>query len=99
MFFKNKLASMVEVTKEHINHACDKWMAEIEAKGGARIDITEEFERIFAHAINHVAFGTDMNDEKFDFLYYDKETDTYTDRKCSFREAIGTQFKQCWYIF
>ena len=89
MFFKSKLATMVTVTKKHINYACNKWLAEIEAKGEARIDITVEFERIFAHAINNVAFGTDMNDDKFDFLFYDKEADTYVERKCSFREAIG----------
>ena len=89
MFFKSKLATMVGVTKNHLNIACDKWVAEIEAKGETRIDITVEFERIFAHTINHIAFGTDLNDERFNFLFYEKSTDTWTDRKCSFREAIS----------
>ena len=40
-----------------------------------------------------------MNDDKFDFLYYQKDTDTFVDRKCSFREAIGTLIKQTFLIY
>ena len=98
MFFKSKLATMVSVTKNHLNIACDKWMAEIEAKGETRIDITVEFMRIFAHTINNIAFGTDLNDERFNFLFYDKPTNTFVDRKCSFREAVSTLVKQCFLI-
>ena len=30
--------------------------------------MAEEFERIYAHTINHICFGEDFNDDKFDFL-------------------------------
>ena len=64
---------MVGVFKEHLNISCDKWLAEIAQNGGStRIDISVEFERIFAHTINHICFGEDLNDERFDFQCYDK---------------------------
>ena len=71
MFFKQKLHIMADVFKEHLNIECDKWMAEIEQKGEARIDISSAFERIFAHTINHICFGEDLNDDKFMFSYLD----------------------------
>ena len=40
MFFKQKLNIMAEVFKKYLNEAQDKWMAEIEEKGEARIDMT-----------------------------------------------------------
>ena len=79
MFFNERLSVMLNVFKEHLNKSCDKWLAEIEANGGeTQIDITHEFERIFAHSINHICFGEDLNDEKFDFNAYDPDTKTYT---------------------
>ena len=88
MFFKQRLAIMVNVFKEHLNISCNKWLAEIEKTGSARINIAEEFERVNAHAMNHICFGEDLNDDKFDFLYYDALKYTFTERKVSMREAI-----------
>ena len=80
---------MVGVFKEHLNISCDKWLAEIAQNGGStRIDISVEFERIFAHTINHICFGEDLNDERFDFQCYDKVSETFTPKKVSMREAI-----------
>ena len=79
MFFKQRLATMIVVFKEHLNIACDKWLAEIASNSGTtKIDISEEFERIFAHTINHICFGEDLNDDKFDFHVYDPVKDTFT---------------------
>ena len=58
MFFKNKLAIMGKVFKEHLRVATDKWQKEAEANGGeTRILLSTEFERIVAHTINHICFG------------------------------------------
>ena len=59
MFYKKRLADMIKVFKLHMNAACDRWIEEIaqSARGEIRIDITVEFERIFAHTINHICFG------------------------------------------
>ena len=75
MFFKSKLQIMGKVVKEHIKMATDKWMSEIAANSGeTKINISVEFERIFAHTINHICFGQDHNDDKFDFELYDNQT-------------------------
>lgn len=58
MFFKNKLAIMGKVFKEHLKVATDKWTKELQANGGStRILLSTEFERIVAHTINHICFG------------------------------------------
>ena len=57
MFYKNKLTIMGKVFKEHLTIATDKWRQEIAAKGETRILMSEEFERIYAHTINHICFG------------------------------------------
>ena len=89
MFFKQRLSVMVGVFKEHLNASCDKWLDEIAKNGGTtKIDISVEFQRIFAHAINHICFGEDLNDEKFEFMYYDKIKETFTPKKLSMGEAI-----------
>ena len=60
---------MAEIFKEHLNESCDKWLSQIEESkdGETRINIAVEFERIYAHTINHICFGEDFNDDKFDF--------------------------------
>ena len=68
MFFKQRLQIMAEVFKQHVNNSCDKWLAQLKQEPEIRINIAEEFERIYAHAINHICFGEDFNDDKFDFL-------------------------------
>ncbi len=62
---------MGNVAKLHIKKAIDKWVSEIAQNGETRINISVEFERIFAHTINHICFGQDHNDDKFDFELYD----------------------------
>ena len=89
MFFKQRLAVMISVFKEHLNASCDKWLAEIAKNGGTtKIDISVEFERIFAHTINHICFGEDLNDDRFDFHVYDPIKNTFAPKKVSMREAI-----------
>ena len=89
MFYKDKLRIMIGIVKQHTEIQYRKWMAEIEKHGEHRIDISQEFERINAHALNHICFGVDNNDDKFDFIYYDKYSDTFTERKVSMREAMS----------
>ena len=94
MFFKQRLQLMAEVFKEHLNKSCDKWLTEIaENKDGeTRIDVAIEFERIFAHTINHICFGEDFNDDKFDFIIFSIGDGAanwcYREEKVSMREAI-----------
>ena len=70
MFFKQRLNIMAEVFKQHVNQSCDRWLAQLaqSAEKEIRINIAQEFERIYAHTINHICFGEDFNDDKFDFL-------------------------------
>ena len=68
---------MTKVFKEHLSAACDKWLGEIKASGVARIDMHEEYERLFAHTINYICFGEDHNHEYFDFNVYDNQTRTF----------------------
>ena len=89
MFYKDKLRIMIGIVKQHTEIQYRKWMAEIEKHGEHRIDISQEFERINAHALNHICFGVDNNDDKFDFIFYDKYSDTFTERPVSMREAMS----------
>jgi cytochrome P450 len=93
MFFKSKLQVMGRVVKEHIKKLTDKWQSEIAAKGETRFDLNLEFERLFAHVINHICFGADHNDDRFDFEIYDKATKTFTMKKASLREALTDMIK------
>ena len=93
MFFKQRLQLMAEVFKGHLNKSCDKWLAEIaESKQGeTRINIAVEFERIYAHTINHICFGEDFNDDKFDFIIFEIDGGanwSFKEEKVSMREAI-----------
>ena len=92
MFFKQRLQIMADVFKEHLNMSCDKWLADIAASkdGETRINIVVEFERIFAHTINHICFGEDFNDDKFDFIIatFDMKGWKFEEKKVSMREAI-----------
>jgi len=53
--------------------------------GKARIDISEEFERLYSHTMNHICFGENLNDDMFDWLYCDKVTKGFTEKKVSMR--------------
>ena len=95
MFYKEKLRTMVEILKEHIQLQYRSWISQIEKNGEHRINIAEEFERINAHALSHICFGEDLNDDRFDLFVYDVKTDTFTERKVSMREAISNMTTQC----
>ena len=79
------------VLKGKIKDAFDKWSKEIEASPDKShaIDILVEFERIFAHNLVHIAFGEDINDEKFDLQVEEKpRKGVFITKKVSIREAI-----------
>ena len=60
MFMKERLQVMSEIFKLHLNEACDRWQAEIDLKGEARIDMNSEFVKIYGHTINHITLGEDI---------------------------------------
>ena len=92
MFFKQRLQIMAEVFKGHLNSACDKWLSEIAASkdGETRIDIAVEFEKIYGRTINHICYGEDVIEDKFDFLVckHENEKFIFTESKVSLIEAI-----------
>ena len=100
MFYKERLRVMIDVFKLHLNTSCDKWLAEISSSssqdknGETRIDISCEFERIFAHTINHVCFGEDYNDDKFEIFFYEHSTKKFSKKLVSMREAMSNIVKQ-----
>ena len=94
MFYKQKLNMMGQVYKEHLNNACSKWQEEISQKGEARINITEEFESILGHTINHICFGEDHEDDTFDFLIYNVDSDSFSKQKVTLRKAMHNLSKQ-----
>lgn len=82
----------MEVLKDKIESYFDAWTKEIEASSDKshNIDITKTFERIFAHNLITIAFGEDINDDKFDMLMRasKQEADKYVEQKVSIREAL-----------
>ena len=87
---------MIDVTKEHLHKFCQKYLNEIKENGETKIDISTEFEKINAHTISHICFGEDKNDDRFDFLFYDVITDTFTEQKVTMGEAMTNVLKQSW---
>ena len=85
---------MFGVFKDHLNNACDKWLAEIASKGETRIDIATVFLDIYARSINHICFGKDMNDDVFDFNYFDVQEDSFTFKKVTMKDAVHNAIKQ-----
>ena len=59
---------MMEVLKGKIEGYFDEWNNEIAASKDKSyaIDISVVFERIFAHNLITIAFGEDINDQKFE---------------------------------
>ena len=90
-FYKDQLKVMMEVLKSKIDIYFDIWHKEIEASPDKshKIDITQAFERIFAHNLITIAFGEDINDDKFDILVREtKSGDQFVEKKVSIREAL-----------
>ena len=99
MLYKQKLSTMGDVYKSHLGNACKRWQAEISDKGEARINIADEFESILGHTIEHIAFGEDIEHEKFDFLVYDLQTDSFREDKLTMRVAMHNMTKQTFQTF
>ena len=57
MFYKTRLTVMIDVFKEHLSEACDRWLSEIVKDGETRINIAEVFENINTDVIIHICFG------------------------------------------
>jgi cytochrome P450 len=87
MFYKERMSSMVSVFKEHLNTQCEQWLADIKKHGKARMDISQEFELLFSRTINHICLGEDINDDTFDWLYMDRASRTFTEKKVNMKEA------------
>ena len=94
-FYKDKLVIMNEVLRSKIEGAAQKWIKEIEASSdkSTTIDITVEFERIFARSIITIAFGEDISGELFD-LEMRKATGGFETRKVNIMEAL-TEVNAC----
>ena len=95
MFFKEKLRIMIGIVKHHTVKQFKPWISAIEKNGEHRINAMEVFERINAYSLNHICFGLDNNDDMFDFLWYDRNTDTFTEKKVTITEAVPNLSIQC----
>ena len=58
-FYKKRMEWMLQVLKQKIEKASDKWLAEIAANPDkkTKINLAYEFEQIFASNILHMLFG------------------------------------------
>lgn len=67
-FYKDKVVHMLQILKIKITESFQNWMQAIDQSGdgSVTIDITQEFELIFARSIIHIAFGEDINDEEIE---------------------------------
>ena len=68
-FYKNKAVHLLEILKVKISDAISRWISEIDqsVQKSTLIDISKEFELIFARNIIHISFGEDISDHKFEF--------------------------------
>ena len=64
-FYKDRLVHMLDIIKMKVTESITRWLEEIDksSDGSTQIDITKEFEAIFAKNIIHISFGEDINDE------------------------------------
>ena len=101
-FYRERMVNMLEVLKEKIGEACDHWSqqiaAEAETEGGEKsivIDIAHEIRKIFARNIIHIAFGEDIEDEKFELhMRGDLQANTFVPKQVSMSDAISETFDQ-----
>ena len=64
-FYKDRMKTMLDVLKEKIEEAFLRWiedMSQSQGKNQTIVDISKEFELIFAKNIIHIAFGEDINE-------------------------------------
>ena len=79
-FYRERMVNMLEVLKEKIGVACESWREKIDANGGkeAVIDIAYEIRKVFARNIIHIAFGEDIEEEKFElYVRGDLQANTF----------------------
>ena len=95
-FYRERMVNMLEVLKEKIGEACDNWSKQInKAEDGQSIviDIAHEIRKIFARNIIHIAFGEDIEEEKFELhMRGDLQANTFIPKQVSMSEAIGETF-------
>ena len=91
-FYKDRLMIMTEVLREKIEAVLQKWIKAIESSEDKSylIDITVEFERVFARNLIHIAFGEDINDNLFDLdMRRTKAGKSFVKRKVTMAEALN----------
>ena len=91
-FYKDRLMIMTEVLREKIEAVVQKWIKAIESSEDKSylIDITVEFERVFARNLIHIAFGEDINDNLFDLdMRRTKAGKSFVKRKVTMAEALN----------
>jgi len=64
------MGHMLDTLKVKLSAMITKWTKDVDSsvEGRTVIDITKEFERVFAKNIIHIAFGEDINDETLEFM-------------------------------
>jgi cytochrome P450 len=64
-FYKDRMDHMLDTLKEKVSSMVKEWQARIEASPfkHTKIDISKEFELLFARNIVHIAFGEDIAHE------------------------------------
>ena len=65
-FYKDQLQIMMEVLKGKTEDIFAEWNEKMKPHGAHAIDITSAFERIYALTLITIAFGEDINDQKFE---------------------------------
>ena len=67
-FYRERMVNMLEVLKDKVAHASEKWSEAIRQSphGFVTIDMAYEIRKLFARNIIHIAFGEDIEGEKFE---------------------------------
>ena len=95
-FYRKRMVNMLEVLKDKIGEACESWNLLIDKNGGeSTIDIAHETRKLFARNIIHIAFGEDIEEEKFElYVRGDLQANTFVPAMVSMSDAISETFDQ-----
>ena len=96
-FYRERMVNMLEVLKEKIGQACEKWAKSIDESRDnfVTIDIAYEIRKVFARNIIHIAFGEDIEEEKFELhMRGDLQANTFVKKRVSMSDAISETFDQ-----
>ena len=68
-FYKDKLISMLDILKDYVFEAQNRWLAEMKASDekSTKIDLTKEILQIKTRFINHIIFGSNVDEIKVPF--------------------------------